>query len=238
MHLLLLGVSHKTAPVELRERLDFSSRNVGEAVEALVAGTAAAESVVVSTCNRSEVYVVTEEPQQTQREVIEFLARYHGVPHETFTPHLFSFDDGAAAGHLFRVAAGLDSLVVGEPQILGQVKDAYEAAADRHCAGPVLSKLFTWSFNVGKRVRTETALGEGAVSVSFAAVALARKIFGRLTGRRVLVIGAGEISTLTAQHLRSHGVGQIVITSRTAATAEALAQAVGGRAVPWSEMSS
>ena len=236
MNLLLLGVSHKTAPVELRERLDFSSGNVGEAVEALVAGTAAAESVVVSTCNRSEVYVVTEDPQQTQREVIEFLAQYHGVPCETFTPHLFSFDDIAAAGHLFRVAAGLDSLVVGEPQILGQVKDAYQAAADRHCAGPVLSKLFTWSFNVGKRVRTETALGEGAVSVSFAAVALARKIFGRLTGRRVLVIGAGEISTLTARHLRDHGVGQIVITSRTAATAEALAEAVAGRAVPWSGM--
>jgi len=238
MHLLLLGVSHKTAPVELRERLDFSSRNVGEAVEALVAGTAAAESVVVSTCNRSEVYVVTDDPQVTEQEVIDFLARYHDVPRDTFTPHLFSFDDGRVAGHLFRVAAGLDSLVVGEPQILGQVKDAYQAAADRHCAGPLLSKLFTWSFNVGKRVRTETALGEGAVSVSFAAVALARKIFGRLTGRRVLVIGAGEISTLTAQHLRSHGVGQIVITSRTAATAEALAEAVGGRAVPWSELSS
>ena len=131
MHLLLLGVSHKTAPVELRERLDFSSRNVGEAVEALVAGTAAAESVVVSTCNRSEVYVVTEDPQQTQVEVIDFLARYHDVRRETFTPHLFSFDDGAAAGHLFRVAAGLDSMVVGEPQILGQVKDAYQAAAER-----------------------------------------------------------------------------------------------------------
>jgi glutamyl-tRNA reductase len=236
MHLLLLGVSHKTAPVELRERLDFSSRNVGEAVEALVAGTAAAESVVVSTCNRSEVYVVTEDPQQTQQEVIDFLARYHDLPRETFTPHLFSFDDSAATGHLFRVAAGLDSLVVGEPQILGQVKDAYQAAADRHCAGPVLSKLFTWSFNVGKRVRSETALGEGAVSVGYAAVALARKIFGKLAGRRVLVIGAGDISTLTAQHLRSNGVGQIVITSRTTATAEALAAAVGGRVVSWSEM--
>ena len=131
------------------------------------------------------------------------------------------------------MAAGLDSLVVGEPQILGQVKDAFEAAADAAAPARCSSKLFHWSFGVGKRVRTETALGEGAVSVSFAAVALARKIFGRLDGRRVLVVGAGEISTLTAQHLRSQGVGEIVITSRTLAHAEALAGAVGGRAVPW-----
>ena len=118
-------------------------------------------------------------------------------------------------GHLFRVAAGLDSLVVGEPQVLGQVKDAFQTANERRCAGPLLGKLFNWSFGVGKRVRTETAIGEGAVSVSFAAVALARKIFDRLNGRHVLVVGAGEISTLTAQHLRSQGVGEIVITSRT-----------------------
>jgi glutamyl-tRNA reductase len=124
--------------------------------------------------------------------------------------------------------------VVGEPQILGQVKDAYQAAADRRCTGPMLSKLFHWSFAVGKRVRTDTALGEGAVSISFAAVALARKIFS-LHGRRVLVIGAGEISTLTAQHLRAQGVGDIVIASRTMAHAETLASAVGGRSVPWQD---
>jgi glutamyl-tRNA reductase len=116
------------------------------------------------------------------------------------------------------------------------VKEAFQTAADRRAAGPLLSKLFTWSFNVGKRVRSETAIGEGAVSISFAAVSLARKIFGRLEGRRVLVVGAGEISTLTAQHLRSHGVGEIVITSRTLAHAETLAAAVTGKAVPWQEM--
>jgi glutamyl-tRNA reductase len=143
-------------------------------------------------------------------------------------------DDAAAASHLFRVAAGLDSLVVGEPQILGQVKEAFQAAAERHCTGPLLSKVFHWAFGVGKRVRSETALGEGAVSVSFAAVALARKIFGRLDGRHVLVVGAGEISALTAQHLRAQGVAEIVITSRTTAHAEALALEVGGHAVTWS----
>jgi glutamyl-tRNA reductase len=238
VHLFLLGVSHRTAPVDLRERLDFSSRDVGAAVEALATRSSAAESVVLSTCNRSEIYVASGAPQQARTEIVQFLTDYHQLPAETFSPHLFSFSDAAAARHLFRVAAGLDSLVVGEPQILGQVKDAFQAASERRCTGPVLSKLFHWSFNVGKRVRTETALGEGAVSISFAAVALARKIFGRLNGRRVLVVGAGEISSLTAQHLRAHGVGEIVITSRTTAHAETLAESVGGRAVPWDQIES
>jgi glutamyl-tRNA reductase len=234
MHLFLLGVSHRTAPVDVRERLDFSSGDLGAAVQALGArASSAAETVVLSTCNRSEIYVASEDPARARTEIVEFLSEYHRLPVDAFTPHLFAFDDAAAAAHLFRVAGGLDSLVVGEPQILGQVKDAFHVASTHHAAGPLLTKLFHWSFAVGKRVRTETALGEGAVSISFAAVALARKIFGRLQGRRVLVVGAGEISTLTAQHLRSHGVAEIVITSRTAANAEALAESVGGRSVPW-----
>ena len=236
MHLFLLGVSHRTAPVDLRERLDFSSRDVGTASEALATKSSAAESVVLSTCNRSEMYVASSDPSRARDELVAFLSDYHQLPRDLFLPHLFAHDDEAAARHLFRVAAGLDSLVVGEPQILGQVKDAFQAAADRHCTGPLLSKTFHWAFAVGKRVRSETALGEGAVSVSFAAVALARKIFGRLAGRRVLVVGAGEISALTAQHLRTHGVAEIVITSRTPAHAEALAAAVGGHTVPWAEM--
>ena len=237
MHLFLLGVSHRTAPVDLRERLDFSSRDVGSAVESLAARSSATESVVLSTCNRSEIYVASTEPARARDELIAFLCEYHQLTRDVFLPHLFTHEDTSAAHHLFRVAAGLDSLVIGEPQILGQVKDAFQAAAGRRCAGPLLTKTFHWAFGVGKRVRTETALGEGAVSVSFAAVALARKIFGRLDGRRVLVVGAGEISALTAQHLRSQGVADIVITNRTAAQADALASQVGGRAVDWSEMS-
>jgi glutamyl-tRNA reductase len=236
VHLFLLGVSHRTAPVDLRERLDFSSRDVGAAVEALAARSTAAESVVLSTCNRSEMYVASGDPARAREELVGFLSEYHELAREVFLPHVFTYDDAAAAHHLFRVAAGLDSLVVGEPQILGQVKDAFQTAAERRCTGPLLNKTFHSAFGVGKRVRAETALGEGAVSVSFAAVALARKIFGRLQGRRVLVVGAGEISALTAQHLRSHGVAEIVITSRTATHAEALAAEVGGHAVPWSEM--
>ena len=235
VHLFLLGVSHKTAPVDLRERLDFSSGDLGAAVEALAARPAAAESVVLSTCNRSEIYLASEDSTRARQDVVEFLAAFHQLPQDAFLPHIFTREDTAAAQHLFRVAAGLDSLVVGEPQILGQVKDAFQTASQRRCTGPLLTKLFHWSFAVGKRVRTETALGEGAVSISFAAVALARKIFGRLLGRRVVVIGAGEISSLTAQHLRSNGVDDIAITSRTAAHAQALAELVGGRAVDWAD---
>ena len=232
MHVFLLGVSHRTAPVDLRERLDFSSRDLGAAVEAVAARPSMAESVVLSTCNRSEIYVASEDPARARDELVTFLSDYHHVPAQAFQPHLFALENSAAVAHLFRVAAGLDSLVVGEPQILGQVKDAFQSAINKRCVGPVLRHVFQWSFGVGKRVRTETALGEGAVSVSFAAVALARKIFGRLQGRRVLVVGAGEISSLTAQHLRAQGVGDIVITSRTHAHAETLAAEVGGSAVP------
>jgi len=236
MHLFLLGVSHRTAPVDLRERLDFSSRDLGAAVESLATRPSAAESVVLSTCNRSEIYVASSDPVRAREELTAFLSEYHDLPASSFTPHLFSHDNEAAVRHLFRVAAGLDSLIVGEPQILGQVKDAFQTAADRRCTGPVLSKLFHWSFVVGKRVRTETGLGEGAVSIGFAAVALARKIFGQLEGRRVLVIGAGEISTLTAQHLRTSGAGEILIASRTTAQAETLATTVSGRTLPWDDL--
>jgi glutamyl-tRNA reductase len=233
VHLFLLGVSHRTAPVDLRERLDFSSRDLSAAAGAIAARPTMSESIVVSTCNRSEMYVATGDPARAHEELVAFLSEYHHVPPQAFQPHLFALENSAAVAHLFRVAAGLDSLVVGEPQILGQVKEAYQTAASKGCVGPVLSNVFRWSFSVGKRVRTETALGEGAVSVSYAAVALARKIFGRLRGLRVLVVGAGEISSLAAQYLRAQGTGDIVITSRTHAHAEQLAAEVGGLAVPW-----
>ena len=187
MHLFLVGVSHRTAPVELRERLDFSSRDVGAAVEALATRLSAAETVVLSTCNRSEIYVASTDPNRAHQDVIGFLSEYHQIPEDVFLPHVFTRHDHEAARHLFRVAAGLDSIVVGEPQILGQVKEAFQAARERHCAGPLLNKTFEWAFNVGKRVRSETAVGEGAVSIAYAALSPARKIFGKLQGRTVLV---------------------------------------------------
>jgi glutamyl-tRNA reductase len=238
MHFLLIGVTHRTAPVELRERLDFASRDVGAAVEALGARRHVAESVVLSTCNRAEVYVATEHIDDGREELLAFLGEYHHVPRTAFLPHLFERQEAEAVHHLFRVAAGLDSLVIGEPQILGQVKEAWSIASERRSAGPLLNKLFHASFAVGKRVRAETSLGAGAVSVSYAAVQLARKIFGRLTGRHVLVIGAGEMGKLTAQHLHAHGVGEIAITSRTLGHTEALARAVSGTALPWGDLMS
>ena len=236
MNLLLVGLSHHTAPVELREKLDFSSGDVGAAVQELAARASVPECVVLSTCNRSEIYVGGAERGRSRHDVVDFLSEFHRLPQEKFTPHLFSLEGREAVTHLFRVAAGLDSAIVGEPQILGQVKEAFLHALERRCTGPLLDRLFKSSFRVGKRVRTETAIGEGAVSVSFEAVAIARKIFERLDGRRVLVVGAGDISTLTAQHLRASGVGEILITSRTAAHAQDLAAKVAGRAIAWQDI--
>jgi glutamyl-tRNA reductase len=236
VHLLLVGVSHRTAPIELRERLDFSSSGLDTAVVELLLRPAAHEAAVVSTCNRVEMYVVCDDVEQAQEELLGFLCEFHQVSRDEVRDHLYRRVDTDAARHLFRVASGLDSMVVGEPQILGQVKEAYSTASARQTVGPVLNKLFHWSFGVGKRVRSETGLAEGAVSVSFAAVSLARKIFGSLAGRSVLVVGAGEMGKLTALHLKTHGIGRLAMTSRTLSSAQQMAAAVGGEVVPWDEL--
>jgi len=236
MHLFLLGVSHRTTPVELRERLDFAARGLDGALAALAARPSASDAVVLSTCNRAEIYVACGDVAAARADLLEFLADYHGLDSAAVEPHLYERVDAAAAQHLFRVAGGLDSLVVGEPQILGQVKEAFAAATEGRTVGPILNKVFPWSFTVGKRVRTETALSEGAVSVSFAATALAKKIFGDLKGRTVLVVGAGEMGKLTAQHLKSQGVGRMLITSRTLAHATALAEAIEGTVAAWQDL--
>src|SRR5687767_6889713 len=236
MHLLLVGVSHRTAPVELRERLDFSTRGVDRALAALVGALAHHEATIVSTCNRVELYVGCEETEAARTAIQKFLAEFHGIPGDQLAPHLYAKTGHDAVTHLFRVAAGLDSLVMGEPQVLGQVKDAFSLAARMGCTGPLLNKLFHSAFAAGKRVRSETALSEGAVSVSYAAVALARKIFGNLKGRTVLVVGAGEMGKLTAIHMQSHGIARLMITSRTAAHAATLAQSIGGTTMPWDSL--
>ena len=234
--LFLLGINHHTAPVSLRERLDFSKRDLSETLAALSTRPACSEAVVLSTCNRVELYVRCDNPSHARAELTNFLSDFHGVDPAALTPHLYGLASNEAAQHLFRVAAGLDSLVVGEPQILGQVKEAYTTASELGCTGSLLNKLFHCSFAAGKRVRSETELGEGAVSVSYAAVALARKIFGSLTEHDVLLVGAGEMSELTAVHLRAQQVRRIVVTNRTAAHADALAGKIGGEALPWSEI--
>jgi len=233
MKLILLGASHHSAPVDLRERIDFSRRGVPEALSVLSEISDITEVAVLSTCNRSEIYAMCSNPVSVGQVLVSFMSSYHDVPESELAPHIYIRHDTDAVRHLFRTAAGLDSLLVGEPQILGQVKDAYTTASQHQCTGALLNRLFHWSFAVGKRVRSETGIGEGAVSVSYAAVSLARKIFGSLKERNVLLIGAGEMAELTATHLRSQEVNQIRVASRTAARAAALAAKVGGEAVPW-----
>ena len=232
--LFAVGLSHRTAPVELRESVDFSRGGPGEALAALASRGICQEMVVLSTCNRAEIYAVAgpDGPDTIAR----FFADYHQLPLARLSDHLYVRRADDAARHLFRVAAGLDSLVVGEPQILGQVKAAYAASSDRGHTAAVTNRLFHTAFGVGKRVRRETGISEGAVSVSYAAIALARKIFGDLTGLNVLILGAGGMAKLTGIHLKAQQVRQITIASRTLAAAERLARELDGRAAPWGDL--
>ena len=235
MRLLAVGISHRTAPVELREAIDFARRGLESALQAFAARGVSQEAVLLSTCNRAEIYALGESDAAVDS-IARFFSEYHGVESSMLAQHFYSHRGVDAARHLFRVAAGLDSLVVGEPQILGQVKTAYTTSSDLHFTGAVTHRLFHTAFAVGKRVRSETALGEGAVSVSYAAIELAKKIFGDLSGLSVVILGAGEMAELTGVHLRRHKVKQITIASRTLAPAEALARQIEARAVPWSEI--
>jgi glutamyl-tRNA reductase len=235
MQLIAVGLNHRSAPVALREALDFRRAGLDAALAALDRCALVREAVLVSTCNRVEMYAAVDSDTVADA-CARFLAEYHGVAWEALAPHLFVRRGAEAARHLFRVAAGLESLVVGEPQILGQVKDAYAASERAKRLGALTSRVFSAAFTVGKRVRSETGLGEGAVSVSYAAIALARKIFGDLAGREVLVLGAGEMAELTGVHLRAQQVAGITIASRTLATAEGLAGKLGGRAVGWTSL--
>ncbi len=232
--LLAVGISHRTAPVELRESVDFARRGLEDALRAFVSRGISPEAVVLSTCNRAEIYALGN--SDAGDAVRAFFSEYHGLDAAGLAHHLYSHHGIDVARHLFRVAAGLDSLVVGEPQILGQVKAAYTTSSDLQFTGTVTHRLFHAAFGVGKRVRTETGLAEGAVSVSYAAIELAKKIFGDLTGRSVLILGAGEMAELTGVHLRSQNVRQITVASRTLASAEALARQLEGRSVAWNDL--
>lgn len=235
MRLFAVGLSHRSAPIEVRERVDFGRNGIDRALDALAARQLAREIVVLSTCNRSEIYAAVERDDNVEA-LTRFFSEYHGVPHRELAGHFYVHRGADAARHVFRVAAGLDSLVVGEPQVFGQVKAAYTQAADRGLTGALTNRLFHTAFAAGKRVRTETGLSEGAVSVSYAAIALARKIFGGINGRTVLIAGAGEMAGLTGVHLKAQEAGRIIISGRTPASAAELAAALGGEAVPWEQL--
>lgn len=231
MHLVLVGLSHHTAPLEVRERIGISRSMVPAALDRL-ATDGCDDAVLLSTCNRTEVYAVAADPALMGERIIGCLADYRGVSREDIDAALYVRMDADAARHLFRVSAGLDSLVVGEPEILGQVKDAYKVASESRGTGSVINRLFHGAFAIGKRVRTDTGLAEGAVSLSYAAVTLARKIFGDLARRKVVVFGAGEMARLSALHFHQHVAGTTVATRRQD-RGEVLAAEIHGQVAPW-----
>ena len=236
MPLFVAGLSHKNAPVALREQLAIEEDKLRELFLDLQGSDVLREVVVLSTCNRVEVYGVAEAPGEARTLAFRSLCRHRGVDLTTVEPLLYTYLDGDAVRHAFRVSASLDSMMLGEPQILGQVKDAFALAQACESVGPQLHPLFSHAFSVAKRVRTETEIARHAVSVSFAGVELAKKIFDRLGGRAVLLVGAGKMSELAAKHLVEQGAFPIYVTNRTWSRAQDLARALSGTAVPWDEL--
>jgi glutamyl-tRNA reductase len=229
-------MSHRTAPVEVREQLALEDDKLREILASVAGRGVFDELMILSTCNRVEVYGVAEAPGEARTVAFRELAAYRGVSLAQVEPLLYTLAEDEAVRHAFRVASSLDSMVLGEPQILGQVKDAYALAQSCQTLGPVLHALMAQALNVAKKVRTDTEVGRLAVSVSFAAVELGRKIFGTLDGRSVLLIGAGEMAELAARHLVDQGALALYVANRTASRAHELAQRLGGTAVPFDEI--
>lgn len=237
MSLVVVGLNHESCPLEVRERLAFSANRLPAAYQRLAAAVPEAGAVILSTCNRVEVYLSLVDSGLSASAAVErataFLGAFHGAAPECFRDYLYVLEDDAVPPHLFRVASGLDSLVVGETQILGQVHDAYLAARAADSVDKVLNGLFQRAFSVAKAVRTDTAIGEGKVSVSSVAVDLAVSIFGDLAARTVFVIGSGDMAGLTLRHLVEHGAQRIAVANRDAARATRLAEPYGGEAIPF-----
>ena len=235
MKLLLTGLSHHTAPVEVRERLAFEENTLLDALNRLRRRPGMIEGMILSTCNRVEVAVTAEEQTDAEGSIERFLAESRSVEPDWMSPYLYRYRGPDAIRHLFRVASSLDSMVVGEPQILGQLKTAYALAKECGAISGYLDLVMTRAFNVAKRVRTETEIGASAVSVSYAAVELARDIFGSLAGKRVLLAGAGKMAESAARHLRRAGVSEILVTNRTRSRADLLAEEFQGQVLPYEE---
>ena len=238
VHFGLIGISHKTAPVEVRETVSLDEAAVCTMLTSAGETPGVAERVILSTCNRTEIYcAVSGDWEKTSAAIINGLLNVSGAPVDVRSS-FYCLDGDDVIEHLFKVVAGLDSMILGEPQIFGQVKNAYSLACDIQATGPTINRLFHHAFRVGKLIRNLTSIGEGAVSVSFAAVKLAKGIFGDLTGRSVLLVGAGKMSELCAQNLADYGVEKLTITNRTIDRAETLARKLGGQAVPFADLES
>src|SRR3989440_11288771 len=232
MNFQLIGVNHNSAPLDVRARLAISEARLPDAIRTLVKQPGVDEGMVLSTCNRVELLTSSREATDLR----SFLRSYFGISPDALNSHIYEFEKSAAVRHVFRVASSLDSMVVGESQILGQVKEAYAVARGLGAVHSSLEALLSRAFAVAKKVRTETAIGSSSVSVSAVAVQLAEKIFGSLQGKTVYVVGAGKMAELAARHLMGHGAGTIIFSNRTHERAVELAEALGGEAVPFDQL--
>nr|WP_263325533.1 glutamyl-tRNA reductase [Neobacillus sp. Marseille-Q6967] len=236
MHIVVIGLNYKTAPVEIRERLTFNPSDLGDAIKKLNSKKSILENIIVSTCNRTEIYAVVDQLHTGRYYIKEFLADWFGIEQSEFSPFLFVYEEDGAVEHLFRVTCGLHSMVLGETQILGQVRESFILAQEEGTTGTVFNHLFKQAITVAKRGHAETDIGANAVSVSYAAVELAKKIFGSLESKHVLIFGAGKMGELAAQNLHSNGVKKVTVINRTFEKAQVLADRFAGEAKTVNEL--
>ncbi|MGG3450827.1 glutamyl-tRNA reductase [Domibacillus aminovorans] len=236
MHIITVGLNYKTAPVEIRERLSFQEDVIETAMTELQKQKSVLENVIISTCNRTEIYAVVDQLHTGRYYIKEFLSKWFNIEQEEFTPYLFIYEQEAAVEHLFRVTAGLNSMVLGETQILGQVRQSFLQSQEIDATGTVFNQLFKQAITLAKRAHAETEIGANAVSVSYAAVELAKKIFGKLDGRHVLVIGAGKMGELAIKNLHGSGATKVTVMNRTFEKAEVLAGRFDGQAKTMNEL--
>ena len=236
MHIMVLGLNHRTAPVELRERLAFSGGELEEALTRLSHTKSILECTVLSTCNRMELYAVCDQIHTGEYYLKTFLEDWFGVPREEFVDHLYVKQNEEALRHLFLVACGLDSMIIGETQILGQVKSAFLTAQKSGATGTLFNTLFKQAVTLGKRVHAETEIGQNAVSVSYAAVELGKKLFDGFSGKTVLLVGAGKMGELTAKHFHEAGANRVIVTNRTLEKAAEVAGRFNGEARPFDQL--
>jgi glutamyl-tRNA reductase len=234
MHLTVLGINHRTAPVEVRGQVTFPPESLPRALGELMALEGIHEAAILSTCNRTELYL--NQDADNVEPVSDWLCRFHQLNIDSLQPHLYNYSETDAVRHILRVAAGLDSMVLGEPQILGQMKDSYQQALQIGSIDTLVNRLFQHTFSVAKQIRTDTAIGASPVSVAFAAVSLARQIFGCLDNQTALLIGAGETIELAARHLHDQGMGKMVIANRTVSRAHDLAAQFNGYGIELDEI--
>jgi glutamyl-tRNA reductase len=234
--IVLTGLNHTTAPVAIREKLAFSKEESASAIESLKNGNPISEVMLFSTCNRVEVLMTSSDTEEALAAAKSYISEVKDTPLADFEPHLYTYRGNDAVRHLFKVASGLDSLVMGEPQILGQIKEAYRITVQSKASGVVLNRLFHRTFHVAKRVRTETGIGDSAVSISYAAIELAKKIFGDLENRKVLLVGAGEMAELAVEHLIRNRAGDIYVANRTFERGMELARRFSGKALRFEEI--